>query len=311
MSTSEVPLDVSLSPYGYIPTRYVCYIFAVLYTVSTVLHFGQAIHRRAWFLLPTAVLAGIGEMIGWGGRLWSSYQPLADDPYMMQIVCTIIAPTPLVAALFITFGRMSERLGEQYSRLGARLYSRVFLTCDIISLVIQSAGGGIAASTNDHDLAQLGSNIMLAGIVVQLVSLSVFTILMTEYLVRYVREAPVKPLVMLNNSSEMTVTDVYTEKRPMASPMKLLVLGTCLETLFLYVRAIYRTIELADGFDGRIIQTEVYFNVLDGAMVVLAMYTLNVLHPACLLHQYDSQRPHSVNEMKSLNVAASNATLNV
>ena len=49
-----------------------------------VLHFGQAIHRRAWFLLPTAVLAGIGEMIGWGGRLWSSYEPLADDPYMMQ-----------------------------------------------------------------------------------------------------------------------------------------------------------------------------------------------------------------------------------
>ena len=37
------------------------------------------------------------------------------------MVCTIIAPTPLVAALFITFGRLSTRLGEQYSRLSASL----------------------------------------------------------------------------------------------------------------------------------------------------------------------------------------------
>lgn len=107
---AEVPIDVSELPYGYIPTRYVCYIFVALYTVSTgasspivrtllssltvyaVLHFGQAIHRRAWFLLPTAVLAGIGEVIGWGGRLWSSYQPLADDPYMMQYVASLASP---------------------------------------------------------------------------------------------------------------------------------------------------------------------------------------------------------------------------
>ena len=59
---------------------------------------------------------------------------------------------------------------------------------------------------------------------------------MAEYIVRYVREAPVRPLLLVNNSSEMTVTDIYPEKRPMASPMKLLILGICLETLFLYVR---------------------------------------------------------------------------
>ncbi|TFK93473.1 RTA1-domain-containing protein [Polyporus arcularius HHB13444] len=311
MSTNEVPLELEVSPYGYIPTRYVCYIFLVLYVVSTVLHLGQALHHRAWWLLPTAVLAGSGEVLGWSARLWSSYSPLAGDPYLMQMVCTIIAPTPLVAALFISFGRLSTRLGEQYGRLSANLYSKVFLTIDLVSLVVQSAGGGIAASTDDHNTSEMGSKIMLAGIILQLVSLSVFAILVAEYLVRYIREAPVRPLLLRGNSSEMTVSDIYTEKRPMESSMKLLILGISMETLFLFIRAIYRTIELADGFNGRIIQTEIYFNVLDGVMVVLAMYTLSVLHPARLFHQFDLRQSHSNNSMKSMNIISSDATVNV
>ena len=43
------------------------------------------------------------------------------------------------------------------------------------------------------------------------------------------------------------------------------------------------------------------------------MFTLNVLHPARLLHKYDSRQARSsLSDMKSLNaVAASNGTLNV
>lgn len=48
-------------------------------------------------------------------------------------------------------------------------------------------------------------------------------------------------------------------------------------------RTIYRTIELSDGWDGPIIRNETYFNVLDGAAICLAMYTLNFLHPGSLL----------------------------
>ncbi|KAF8919307.1 hypothetical protein CPB85DRAFT_1529784 [Mucidula mucida] len=53
----------------------------------------------------------------------------------------------------------------------------------------------------------------------------------------------------------------------------------CFNILCLFIRANYRTIELSDGWNGRIINTEVYFNVLDSAIVVLAMYTLNFAHP--------------------------------
>ena len=45
----------------------------------------------------------------------------------------------------------------------------------------------------------------------------------------------------------------------------------------------YRTIELVDGWEGRIIKNELYFNVMDGAMIVASMYCLNIFHPGQLL----------------------------
>lgn len=45
----------------------------------------------------------------------------------------------------------------------------------------------------------------------------------------------------------------------------------------------YRTIELVDGWEGRIIKNELYFNVMDGAMIVASMFCLNIFHPGRLL----------------------------
>ncbi|KAI0724598.1 RTA1 like protein-domain-containing protein [Cerioporus squamosus] len=292
-STGDQPPDRDASGnltspfYGYLPTRSVCYIFLTLFGLSMVLHLLQAVRYRAWWLLPTAVLAAFGETLGWSGRLWSSYSPLNQTPFFIQIVCTIIAPTPLIGAIFITFGKIIRQVGLKYSRLNARLYSRIFLTCDVVGFLVQSVGGGIAASALDPKVGKLGSNIMLAGIVFQLVSLTVFCMLATEYCIRYQKDTPWKSTALLGNSSSETIASGDWMRQPLSEEIRLLVLGLFFEALFLYIRAIYRTIELADGFSGRIIQTQVYFNVLDGAMVVLAMYTLSILHPARLLSAID------------------------
>ena len=47
--------------------------------------------KRKWYLLVTAVMCGIGETVGWVGRSLSAKNPLADNPFLMQITCTIIA----------------------------------------------------------------------------------------------------------------------------------------------------------------------------------------------------------------------------
>jgi hypothetical protein len=95
-------MAVEDSQYGYIPHEYVGIIFVVLFGLSTstrlcslrplqifadaatVLHIAQATYYRMWWLFPTACLCGLGELVGWTGRLWSSFSPSFSNPYMMQ-----------------------------------------------------------------------------------------------------------------------------------------------------------------------------------------------------------------------------------
>jgi hypothetical protein len=49
-----------------------------------VIHLGQAIHYRMRWLLPTAVLAGVAEVLGWSARLWSSKNPPLSTPFTIQ-----------------------------------------------------------------------------------------------------------------------------------------------------------------------------------------------------------------------------------
>jgi len=58
-------------------------------------------------------------------------------------------------------------------------------------------------------------------------------------------------------------------------------------TIFIFIRTIYRVIEFAGGWNGKVIATQWVFNVFDGTMIVLAMYTLNLFHPGIYLREDD------------------------
>ncbi|KAI0724600.1 RTA1-domain-containing protein [Cerioporus squamosus] len=286
---TDVPADAQDIPqdslYGYVPTMSVCIIFISLFTVCTVIHAAESFYWRIRWLLPTACFAGIMEVLGWSARLWSSISPLNRDPYIMQLAVTIIAPSPLVGALFLLFERISERLGAQYGRLSPKWYARIFLTCDIISLIVQGVGGGLAGSADDdRDQLDLGGDIMLGGIIFQLTSITVFVILMAEYFLRYSSDRPT------GKGKKPQGSELAKQRPPLDTRMQLMIFSLVLMTIFLILRSIYRTVELIDGFDGPIIQTQVYFNVFDGGMIVLAMSTLNLLHPGYLLQKEDMAR---------------------
>lgn len=91
--------------FGYIPTGWICIVLLVFFGLSTrasfllspttvgsrltpllVGHFCQAVYFRLWWLLPTAVAAGILELIGWGAREWAS--KISNEPnfnpYLIQ-----------------------------------------------------------------------------------------------------------------------------------------------------------------------------------------------------------------------------------
>ncbi|KAJ7887158.1 RTA1-like protein [Mycena leptocephala] len=260
---NTMSLAAQESAYGYTPPSHsyasLSLFFTLTHALGSVLHAAQAAYFGMWWLLPTACLCGIGELVGWSGRLWSSFAPTLGDPYMMQITTTIIAPTPLIAVNFILLGRIITRLGPAYSRLTPKSYTRIFLTCDIIALVIQGLGGGIAASSQSISAQNLGGNIMLGGIIFQFVALCAYTACGVDFLRNYTASAPVRAMI---SSAERGVLDTR---------VKLMIGAIGFSTLVLFIRSL------------TVITTEVYFNVLDGGMVTLAIFTMNIAHPGLLL----------------------------
>lgn len=57
-----------------------------------VLHAFQAVRSRALWLLPTVVLAGIAEVVGWAARTISSGDPFKRMPYVIQYVVLRMFP---------------------------------------------------------------------------------------------------------------------------------------------------------------------------------------------------------------------------
>ncbi|KAJ3815734.1 RTA1 like protein-domain-containing protein [Lentinula aff. lateritia] len=273
--------------YGYVPTEWICILFVVLYALSTAIHFGQACWYRVWWMIPTACVCGILEILGWAARMWSSHSPGLAEPYEMQITCTILGPTPLIAATFVILGTVIEQLGSSYSRLSPRMCH-----ADVISLIVQAVGGAKAAGAVAQNTSPVsGGQIMLGGIAFQLAVITVYLLCGAEFFFRYSRDQPLRDPGTTGrwfNVHDNLFVDSVSD----------LVLLMFLDIYHTFIRSVYRTIELADGWTGRIITTQVYFNVLDGAMVTLAIFTLNFAHPGLLLSEPGKPGPKLVDVEK-------------
>ncbi|KAF8212653.1 RTA1 like protein-domain-containing protein [Mycena galopus ATCC 62051] len=289
------PQDLKTSPYGYTPTGGACILFVVLFGISTILHLGQAIRYRLWWIFPTVIFCGLLETLGWSARLWSSIAVLQPHPFEIQLIVTICGPTPLAAANFTLLGAVILRLGPMYSRLGPKSYTTIFLICDILSLFVQGIGAGIAAKeVIQLKSPKLGGHIMLTGIILQLATLSVYALCAGEFLWRFLSHRPLSKYTK-------HLTSPASKPAPLTQRQKIMIGAMAFNLLCLFIRAIYRVIELKEGFRGRIMQTEVYFSVLDGGMIALAIFTFNFAHPGFLLYRVpEKQQRKSEMKMDSL-----------
>ncbi|KAF7334945.1 RTA1-like protein [Mycena venus] len=280
------------NPYHYTPTRWICITFVSLFGLSTILHITQAIIFSIWYMLPTAALCGTLEIVGWLARLSSSKNPHNLLPYEIQMTATIVGPTPLLAANFLTLGKLVERLGPRYCRLPPKMYSIMFLACDLVALCVQAAGGAIASiAVGKKRDPESGGHIMLGGIIFQLIAILAYVSLAAEFLVRYTTERPMSK----SNEHRGTLTP---RLRLLVGALALNTLCLVVRNIDIDIRAIYRTVELINGFSGPIISTQWYFNVFDGMMIALAILIVNVAHPGILLRQddagaVDKERAHS------------------
>jgi len=151
----------------------------------------------------------------------------------MQITTLIIAPTFFAATAYVVLGSLINH-HPTLSRVRPRTYITIFVCADITSLVIQAVGGALAsiASGQTNGNTKPGTNIMVAGIVFQLVSMTLFVGFLADFAGRAIGKG-------------------VLGRGPMLS------LGGVLGSVALiFVRSIYRTVELAQGWSGYLITHE-------------------------------------------------------
>jgi hypothetical protein len=171
------------------------------------------------------------------------------------------------AAIYLCLARIVIVYGDHLSRLRPRTYTLVFCTCDIISLLLQAAGGGIAASTDSVSLSNVGKNIMLAGLVFQVFSLILFTVLSVDFALRVYKG---------KGTWKTQHLDLVH-----SSLFKAFLVGLAIATVTILSRCVYRCVELSGGFHGTLFTSdEVVFMVMEGAMIIIACLCLTFFHPA-------------------------------
>ncbi|KAL2676445.1 hypothetical protein Neosp_010203 [[Neocosmospora] mangrovei] len=196
-----------------------------------------------------------------------------------RITTLIIAPTFFTAGLYVILGTLINRLGRSSSLLGPKMYAIVFLTADIVALVIQAIGGALASTEADkiNGDTETGTNIMVAGIVFQMAAMIVFTGLVLDFMRR----------VFIKKSY------LSYDKTGLESPTSLpvsyawLLAAVCVSLAMIFIRSIYRTVELAQGWEGYLITHEGYFIGLDACLMIIAVGIFNFLDPVFLLPEKD------------------------
>jgi len=142
-------------------------------------------------------------------------------------------------------------LGQQYSYIKASYYPWIFYTMDLLCLLLQGVGGGIAATarTNFKQLS-LGSNLMMAGIVWQVVNL----LILGGVVGQYVREVYINRRNLSESAQALTRDTRF----------RLFLAAVVTATVAVSVRCVFRVAEMAGGWSNPIMRNEAEFMVLDG-----------------------------------------------
>ncbi|TVY84947.1 Uncharacterized protein LSUE1_G002740 [Lachnellula suecica] len=272
--------------YGYRPSLAAGIVFCLLFGIALFGHCIQAIRLRRW----TSILLAIGvltksklaaELIGWIGRTWSAECPYNQNAYLMQITTLIIAPVFVTAAIYVLLGLLIMLLGREASILSPRMYNIVFVTCDVISLVLQAIGGAMASQASGQRKDPTpGTNVMLGGVVFQLISMTLFAGLAIDFTRRLTRMSVPSGHFMVIGAMFVSLTAVY-------------------------IRSIFRTIELAEGWTGYLMTHEKYFVGLDGCLMVLAVGVLLLFDPAWIIPRYSTSFRRSSTGPKSSDAGSS------
>ncbi|KAI4110768.1 MAG: hypothetical protein LQ339_001044 [Xanthoria mediterranea] len=264
--------QIQESYYNYRPSLAANGAFLALFLFSLLAFLVQVTLSKRFIGFTIAMVSGcLLEVLGYIGRIMSYHNPFDENGFLMQICCLTIAPAFLAAGIYLTLSRIVVTFGPENSRIKPLSYPRIFIPCDILSLVLQALGGGMAsAASHSNKNPETGNHIMVAGLAFQVFTLLVFMLLCADFAVRTV--------VRSNRMGDAALDPTHATLRR-SMKFRAFLVALTLSTICIFIRSVYRVVELGEGWDGALIKNQTLFIVLEGVMVVIAVLVLNAFHP--------------------------------
>ncbi|KAL1592265.1 hypothetical protein SLS60_011342 [Paraconiothyrium brasiliense] len=262
---AECPVEGTV--YGYFPSLGWNAFFAAAFALAFILQIGLGIRYKTWTYMIGVGLGCLGETIGYIGRILMHNNPYDNGGFTIQIVLLIFSPAFLAAGIYLTLKHVVISFGEQWSRLRPNWYTYIFIACDITSLVLQSAGGALAATADDGDKKTLdaGTDIMIGGIIFQVVVLIVFALFVLEYSIRTFRH---------RDQLSSTALSLWTSTK-----FRLFAGAVIVAYFGILIRCIYRIPELFGGWANDLMRNETDFIILEGIMILVTVIAQTAFHP--------------------------------
>lgn len=177
-------------------------------------------------------------------------------PYVMQSTLLLLAPILFAASLYMTLSRVVLAVkGSKFSPISPRWLTRIFVFGDVFSFLVQASGAGlrVQAGSGDSDVdPNLGSNIIVAGLIFQIIVFGVFILVSVVFNMRFRKSSSPSP----------PASDV-----PWQQVLNMLYITS----VFVMVRNIFRVVEYVMGSDGYLLSVEWGVYVFDAALMTLTM----------------------------------------
>ncbi|KAF2828113.1 hypothetical protein CC86DRAFT_289389 [Ophiobolus disseminans] len=151
-------------------------VAAIVFFVLTALHTWRLFKNRTWFCIPF-VIGGLFEAIGYAARAAAHNDTVSKTPYIIQSILILIAPILFAASVYMILGRLILRTDSaSYSIIRAKWVTKMFVTGDILCFFIQSGGAGMLVQADDAAGFKRGENIILGGLILQIMIFMFFVI---------------------------------------------------------------------------------------------------------------------------------------
>ncbi|KAI1144610.1 RTA1-domain-containing protein [Hypoxylon sp. FL0543] len=309
--------DQDLSFYDYNPSKAVAGVCAALFGITFIWSTFMTFRKRAW-VWTVQLLAILMEIVGYADRIASAAKPSDMNLYAVQFCVIILAPVLMAGVIYVVFGRIvfhvvpAEQRTTRLLWIPPRWITPIFVSCDIVALLVQLIGAVSVSSTQatDEDAEnklKIGKDVALAGLAIQMGAFGLFTVIAARFHFTSQRfEANLKwRLDEVDGGKAVFVKGTSKKLNP---NWRHLLYALNISCILILIRSVFRVVEFAEDSSGAVSTHEVYMYVLDTLPIFLVVVSFCFFFPASYVPYMGFRVPKRIDDTTELGSHEGSAT---